>query len=87
MSDCLACCCLEQFWSTRKLSLHAFEHTPLFSNVEEEFGNGSSFELPKRVEKQIWLTLTFFWFKCESDGPLRELCFSQSVPAQAARSR
>ena len=33
--------------STRRLRLHAFEHTPLFSNVEEEFGNRSSFELPK----------------------------------------
>ena len=28
--------------STR--SLHAFEHTPLLNNVEEEFGNRSSFE-------------------------------------------
>ena len=33
--------------SARRLSLHAFEHTPLFSNVKEEFGNRSSFELPK----------------------------------------
>ena len=64
-------------WSTRKLNLHAFEHAPLFSNVEEEFGNGSSFELPKSVEKPTWLTLIVSWLKCEKDGPLREFCFSQ----------
>ena len=28
--------------TSRRLSLHAFEHTPLSSNVEEEFGNGKS---------------------------------------------
>ena len=27
-----------------RLILHAFEHTPLLNNVEEEFGNRSSFE-------------------------------------------
>ena len=37
--------------STRRLSLHAFEHTPLSSNVEEEFGNRSSFE-SQRVRVQ-----------------------------------
>ena len=31
--------------------LHAFEHTPLSSNVEEEFGNRSSFE-SQRVRVQ-----------------------------------
>ena len=37
--------------STRRLSLHAFEHTPLLNNVEEEFGNRSSFE-SQRVRVQ-----------------------------------
>ena len=31
--------------------MHAFEHTPLSSNVEEEFGNRSSFE-SQRVRVQ-----------------------------------
>ena len=37
--------------STMRLFLHAFEHTPLLNNVEEEFGNGSSFE-SQRVRLQ-----------------------------------
>ena len=34
-----------------RLILHAFEHTPLLNNVEEEFGNRSSFE-SQRVRVQ-----------------------------------
>ena len=30
--------------STRRLSLYAFEYTPLSSNVKKEFGNRSSFK-------------------------------------------
>ena len=37
--------------STRRLSFHVFEDTPLSSNVEEEFGNRSSFE-SQRVRVQ-----------------------------------
>ena len=37
--------------STMRLILHAFEHTPLLNNFEEEFGNRSSFE-SQRVRVQ-----------------------------------
>ena len=62
--------------STRGLILHAFEHTPLLNNVEEEFGNRSSFE-SQRVRVQANMAdLNSILAQGEKERPLRELCFS-----------
>ena len=53
--------------STRRLSLHAFEHTPLLNNVEEEFGNRSSFE-SQRVRVQANMAdLNPVWLKAKKN--------------------
>ena len=63
--------------STRRLSLHAFERTPLLNNVEEEFGNRSSFE-SQRVRVQANMAdVNFGLAQGGKERPLRELCFSQ----------
>ena len=60
-----------------RLILHAFEHTPLLNNVEEEFGNRSSFE-SQRVRVQANMAyLNSILAQGEKERPLRELCFSQ----------
>ena len=62
--------------STMRLILHAFEHTPLLNNVEEEFGNRSSFE-SQRVRVQANMAdLNSVLTQGEKERPLRELCFS-----------
>ena len=59
-----------------RLILHAFEHTPLLNNVEEEFGNRSSFE-SQRVRVQANMAdLNSVLAQGEKERPLRELCFS-----------
>ena len=60
-----------------RLILHAFEHTPLLNNVEEEFGNRSSFE-SQRVRVQANMAdLNSVLAQGEKERRLRELCFSQ----------
>ena len=60
-----------------RLILHAFEHTPLLNNVEEEFGNRSSFE-SQRVRVQANMAdLNSVLAQGEKERPLCELCFSQ----------
>ena len=62
--------------SAMRLILHAFEHTPLLNNVEEEFGNRSSFE-SQRVRVQANMAdLNSALAQGEKERPLRELCFS-----------
>ena len=59
--------------------MHAFEHTPLLNNVEEEFGNRSSFE-SRRVRVQANMAdLNSILAQGEKERPLRELCFSHLV--------
>ena len=59
-----------------RLILHAFERTPLLNNVEEEFGNRSSFE-SQRVRVQANMAdLNSVLAQGEKERPLRELCFS-----------
>ena len=68
--------------STMRLILHAFEHTPLLNNVEEKFGNRSSFE-SQRVRVQANMAdLNSVLAQGEKERPLRELCFSQFCLAQ-----
>ena len=63
--------------NTKRLSLHVFEPTPLSNNVEEEFGNRSSFE-SQRVRVQANMAdLNSVLAQGEKERPLRELCFSQ----------
>ena len=51
----------------RRLSLHAFEHTPLLNNVEEESGNRSSFE-SQRVRVQAKMAdLNSVWLKMKKN--------------------
>ena len=61
--------------------LHAFEHTPLLNNVEEEFGNRSCFE-SQRVRAQANMAdLNFGLAQGGKERPLRELCFSHGSGA------
>ena len=77
MSDLFCLLLLGTVLSTRRLILHAFEHTPLLNNVEEEFGNRSSFE-SQRVRVQANMAdLNSILARGEKERPLRELCFSQ----------
>ena len=60
-----------------RLIVHAFEHTPLLNNVEEEFGDRSSFD-SQRVRVQANMAyLNSILAQGEKERPLRELCFSQ----------
>ena len=54
-SDLFCLLLLGTVLSTIRLILHAFEHTPLLNDIEEEFRNGTSFE-SQRVRKPTWLT-------------------------------